>query len=392
MSKIFILFIFSINLSLFGGWAEEKLQELTIEERIGQLFIVPACPRYESETLKNLLKKYHIGAIIVKQGHPLQQVPFLNELQKSSDLPLLCTGDAEWGLGMRMEETLSFPKNGILGRKENWEFIPHVGKLIGEQCRIVGIHLNFAPVVDVNNNEMNPVIGVRSFGSDPQDVAYCSALMVQGMKKGGVLTCAKHFPGHGDTNIDSHKGLPRISHPRERLERMEFIPFKTAIAGGVDAVMTGHLMVPALDPILPATLSHPIVTGLLQEEWGFKGLVITDALNMKALSENYEVGEVAVRALLAGHDLLLYGAHRYDDVHLLLTEVIPIACQAIRDAYREGKISKQALDQHVLKVLQVKEKLRLHIDRLIPLPDDLMEILNSTKVKEGIELGKNFLK
>lgn len=361
-------------LFLYGGWAEKTLETLTVEEKIGQLFVVPACPRYEVESLKKLLTTCHIGNVIVKQGHPLDQVPFLNDLQGSSALPILVTGDAEWGLGMRMEETLSFPKNDILGKHP--EKIPAVGRIIGEQCRMVGIHLNFAPVVDVNSNPDNPIIGARAFGSDANQVAACGRAMILAMKQGGVLTCAKHFPGHGDVDVDSHKGLPRIPHSRKHLDAVEFVPFKKAISAGVDAVMTGHLMMPALDDQDPASLSYPIVTTLLQKEWGFQGLIITDALNMKALSENYTTEEIALKALLAGHDLLLYGAHRYDDVELLLIDIVPTAYQALLKAYQEGQITDACLDSHVLKILKIKEALGLHQERFIALPEDLMEKLH----------------
>lgn len=376
MYKLFILPLLFFT-TLYGGWAEKTLSELTFQEKIGQLIVVPACPRYESETLRGILKKYHIGAILVKQGHPLKQIPFLNSLQEESKYPLLCTGDAEWGLAMRMEETLSFPKNGILGK--NPEMIEEVGMWIGKQCRQVGIHLNFAPVVDVNNNPDNPIIGIRSFGDDPKDVAKCSVSMIRGMEKGGVLTCAKHFPGHGDTDVDSHKGLPRIPHSLDHLEEVEFVPFKASIAAGVDAIMTGHLMLPALDTENPATLSPNIVTGLLQYAWGFQGLVVTDALNMKALSADYSPGEIAVKALLAGHDLLLYGAHRYDDVKMILTELIPQVIAALEE------IPEEILDPHVLKVLKTKERLGLHLNRMTALPDNLMEELHDPDAVSLIE-------
>ena len=389
MYKFFILLCLLAS-TLYGEWAEKTLESLTVNEKIGQLFVVPACPRYDQKMIEQVIDAYHVGSVILKQGHPEQQIPFLNALQKRSKHPLLCTGDAEWGLGMRMEETLSFPRNEVLGKVKNPFLLFLAGKEIGEQCRMVGIHLNFAPVVDVNNNPDNIVIGSRSFGSDPLHVSRCGYLMIQGMKQGKVLSCIKHFPGHGDTDVDSHKGLPEIPHSRIHLEEVEFVPFKKNLSA--DAVMTGHLMMPALDETYPASLSKPIVTDLLQKEWGFKGLVITDALNMKALTENYSVEEIAVKALLAGHDLLLYGAHRYEDVEKLLTEMIPKAYQGIAKAIEKGEISEELLNAHVLKVLQVKEKLGLHEKRLIPERGDLMDRLQSEeaislieKIKKGAE-------
>lgn len=382
MMKNFILLV-CISTSLYGGWAEKTLESLSLEEKVGQLFVAPACPEYDSDSLEKLFDTCHLGSVIVKQGHPEKQIPFLNRLQKRSKLPLLCSGDAEWGLGMRMEETLSFPKNNVMGKVRNFSLIYLAGKEIGEQCRMVGIHLNFAPVVDVNNNPDNIVIGARSFGDDPKHVSSCSFMMVQGMKQGKVLSCLKHFPGHGDTGIDSHKGLPIILHTRDHLEEAEFLPFKDNLSA--DAVMTGHLLMPALDPEAPASLSKRIVTDLLLKEWGYEGLVVTDALNMKALTEIYTVEEIAIKALLAGHDLLLYGAHLYDDVEALLTDVVPRAYQAVLVAVKGGEISLDLLDRHVLKVLQIKEKLGLHEERTVPLPEDLMKRLHNKHALDLIE-------
>lgn len=383
-----LILLFSFTFSLYGGWAEKTLEGLSIEEKVGQLFVAPACPRFDVDSLEKLFDTCHIGSMIVKQGHPKEQIPFLNRLQERSKVPLLCMGDAEWGLGMRMEGTLSFPKNDMMGQVRNLFLIYLAGKEIGEQCRMVGIHLNFSPVVDVNNNPENIVIGARSFGSDPQAVSTCAFMMIQGMKQGKVLSCIKHFPGHGDTAVDSHKGLPVIPHDRNRLESVEFVPFKDNL--NADAVMTGHLFVPALDPEAPASLSKTIVTDLLIKEWGYQGLVITDALNMKALTENYTIEEIAVKALLAGHDLLLYGAHRYDDVEVLLTEIIPRAYQAVLGAVNCGTVSVEVLDRHVLKIFKVKESLGLHKERMVPLPDDLMEKLHSEHALELIERIKKW--
>lgn len=384
MYKFFILLV-CIASTLYGEWAEKIIETLTVQEKIGQLFIIPAGPCYDQEMFEKVIDQYHVGSILIKKGHPLDQIPFLNALQKRSKYPLLCTGDAEWGLGMRMEETLSFPRNEVMGKVKKLFLLYQAGKEIGEQCRLVGIHLNFAPVVDVNNNPDNIVIGSRSFGSDPNLVSSCAFMMTRGMTRGKVLTCIKHFPGHGDTDIDSHKGLPEIPHSRDHLEEVEFVPFKNCIKSGVDAVMTGHLMMPELDENFPASMSKPIVTDLLQKEWGFKGLVITDALNMKALTENYSVEEIAVKALLAGHDLLLYGAHRYEDVEMLLKEMVPKAYMGIAKAVETGEIPEELLDTHVLKILQAKERLGLHEERLTPLPENLMERLHSESAIQLIE-------
>ena len=376
MHKVFIL-ILLISSALYGDWAEETLENLSIQEKVGQLLVVPASPKFQSKTLEKVLETYHIGGVLIKQGHPLIQIPFLNYLQKKSTIPLMVFGDAEWGLGMRMESTLSFPKNGVLG--SHISKIQEVGEWIGKHCRLVGIHMNLAPVVDVNNNPNNPIIGMRSFGEDPTHVANCGALMIQGMHKGGALCCAKHFPGHGDTDVDSHVGLPRIPHTLEHLESVEFVPFKKAIESGVDAMMTGHLMVPALDAEFPATLSRKVVHDLLRKRLGFKGLIITDALNMKALSERYPSSEIAKRSLLAGHDLLLYGAHRYNDIEAILEDIIPLVFKALCE------VPEEILNVHVLKVLKAKEKLGLHINYETELSSSLMHELLHPEAKALIE-------
>jgi len=365
-------FFLCIGGELRGEWAEKILNEMTFQEKIGQLLIVPACPQFDPEALLEVMETYHIGTVLIKQGHPLVQVPFLNTLQNRSKWPLLCVADAEWGLGMRMEETLSFPKNLTLGAIQNEALLFELGKMLGEQCKLVGIHLNFAPVVDVNNHPHHPIIGMRSFGDDEDAVSRKGALVIRGMQEAGILACAKHFPGHGGVEIDSHHGLPTLSSSRIALK-----PFKEALTAGVRSLMSGHLLVPKLDGENPASLSYPMMTTLLKEEWGFEGLCITDALNMKALSENYGAEEIAEKALLAGHDLLLYGAHLYNDVEAILKRLIPVAFRAIETAVKEGRISEKLIDEHVYKILLVKEGLGLHQNRYTPLPEDLMERLHS---------------
>ena len=210
--------------------------------------------------------------------------------------------------------------------------------------------------------------------------------MVRGMQDAGILACAKHFPGHGDVQIDSHKALPIIYHPLHHLEAIELVPFSGAIEAGVAAVMSGHLLLPALDPIHPASLSYPIMHQLLKEQLKFKGLRISDALNMKALVDNYSIQEIITQSLVAGHDLLTFGAHLYGDVQNILQEIIPIAYAAIEQGVIEGNISEEEIDAHVLKVLSIKERLGLDQNRFLPLPHDLLEQLNS---QEGVDLQNN---
>jgi len=388
MQKILVLvciILMHLGARVYAGWAEQTLKDLTLQEKIGQLFVIPASPSYEMGALLEVLKNYHVGAILIKQAHPLQQISFLNQLQSHAILPLLCAGDAEWGLGMRMEDTLSFPKNLTLGAIQDDTLIYELGKTIGKQCKLVGIHLNFAPVVDVNINPNNPIIGMRSFGDNPANVGNRGALMVQGMQDAGILACAKHFPGHGDVHIDSHRALPIIYHSLKHLERVELMPFFTAIAVGVNAIMSAHILFPNLDPIYPASLSHKIMTTILKKRLKFTGLLISDALNMQALSNKYSIEEIVTQAFIAGHDLLTFGAHRYDDLENILQKTLPIAFSAIERGVITGYLSEKELDAHVLKVLSAKEKLGLHKNRFLPLPHNLMEQLHSI---EGIELQR----
>lgn len=359
MKKLFsLLFSLVTFLSLFGeSRAEKRLKAMTIEEKIGQLFIAPACPlgdEKHQKDLKRLVCDYHIGGVILKQGGPYQYRLLMDAIGQWAKYPLLFLADAEWGLGMRMKDTLSFPKNLTLGAIVDDHLIYLMGKEIGRQCRSLGIHINLAPVVDVNNNAHNPIIHMRSFGENPENVARKSHAYMKGLQEEGVLACAKHFPGHGDTTTDSHCNLPTICHSKEHLEQIELPPFDKMISENIACIMTGHLMVPSLSQ-KPATFSKEILERLFQRK--FQGLLITDALNMKALTLNYPEEEIALNALLAGHDLLLYGDHIAPNIDRILNQDIPNAFAKIKKAYEEGSISEKQIDFHVLKILQTKEKL-----------------------------------
>jgi beta-N-acetylhexosaminidase len=330
---------------------------------IGQLFIVPACPmRGEDhrQDLVKLIREHKIGGIILKQGTVQSQLELIAYLQNFSETPLLCVQDGEWGVGMRLSDAIAFPKNLTLGAVQDLSLLFQLGKEIGRQCLLAGAHLNLAPVADVNCNPQNPIIHMRSFGEDPHQVAIRSHLVMAGMQTMGVMVCAKHFPGHGDTCVDSHADLPAILHDRKRLDSVELLPFRFLIDKGINAVMTAHLFVEALseEPLLPATFSKKIVTELLQNEYGFDGLVITDALNMKALSKNYSPGQTAIKAFLAGHDLLLYGDHIAPNIDQLLRVDIPQAIDAIKNAVEAGEIPETLIDERVEKILKCKEKLK----------------------------------
>jgi len=343
---------------LFGSSPEEILVGMSLEEKIGQLFIAPGCPKRGVDHLedwKTLLDEFHIGNVIVKQSNSADQVRFLNALQRETKRPLLVVADAEWGLSMTMEDAPPFPKNMTLGAIQEISLIERLGEEIGREAQLVGVHMNLAPVVDVNNNPNNSVIHMRSFGDQSAAVAERGAAMIRGMKKSGLLTCTKHFPGHGDTEVDSHFGLPIISHSLERLKEIELPPFKAAIEAGTDAVMSAHILLKALD-LVPATLSFPVMTTLLRHDLGFNGLIVTDALNMKALINHYSVEEIVLMAHAAGADLLLYGDHVTSAVDSLIQEQIPKAYRALLSAYQDGTFSMSRLDASVLRILQAKDQ------------------------------------
>lgn len=329
-------------------WADSVIQTLNDEEKIAQLFMVAAYSNRDKEhqkELKNLVEKYGIGGLIFFQGGPLRQAHMCNALQETSKVPLLIGMDAEWGLAMRLDSTVKYPWQMTLGAISDDDLIFEMGKQIGEQMNRLGVHINFAPVVDVNVNPENPVINARSFGEDRENVARKGIAYMQGMQQMRVLSNAKHFPGHGDTDKDSHKTLPTVEHRKERLDSIELYPFRRLMENGLSSIMVAHLYVPALDKEfnMPTTLSHKVVTGLLKDSMRFQGLIITDALNMKGVSDFYKPGEVDVKALLAGNDIMLF------------SEGVPKAIEEIKDAVKEGLISMEELEKRALKVLRAKE-------------------------------------
>jgi beta-glucosidase-like glycosyl hydrolase len=341
---------------VFGETLEEILGGMTLEEKVGQLFVAPACPLHKESHLedwKNLLEMFHIGGVLVKQSGAEGPGRFLHVLQEMSDRPLLVVADAEWGLSMSMKDALIFPRNMTLGAIQDLTLIERLGTEIGKEALQAGIHMNLAPVIDINNNPQNPVIHMRSFGDNPVEVAKRGDALIRGMKKSGLLSCVKHFPGHGDTHVDSHVSLPTLPHSLARLFEVELIPFQSAIAAHTDAVMSAHVLLPKID-LVPATLSYPMMTTLLRDQLGFDGLILTDALNMKALTTNYSTAQIVIGAHAAGVDLLLYGAHEYSDVDYLLHELIPTAYLTLLKAYQDGQFPIERLNASILRILQAK--------------------------------------
>jgi len=382
--KFLLLFL---PIFAFASWAEDTLKEMTLEEKIGQLFVAPACPLRKEDHWNdwmNIVKEFHIGNAIVKQSDPVSQVQFLNKLQNESKIPLLVVADAEWGLAMRMSNTIAFPRNMTLGAVSNLDLIYQMGAEIGRQARLVGIHMNLGPVADVNNNPANPIIHMRSFGEDPKEVSLRVSAYLRGIQAGGALACAKHFPGHGDTAVDSHFDLPFIPYSRSRLEKIEFAPFQQAISDGVAGLMSAHLFVPCIDEIYPTSLSAACLKNIARKELHFQGLLISDALNMKAIADRFSVEEIALFARNAGTDLLCYGDHKDPNIDQILRELIPSAFKALKEAYLSGALSLEELDESVLRILSSKEQLGLHLTREVS-SANLNQALNS---KEALLLKK----
>jgi beta-glucosidase-like glycosyl hydrolase len=382
---LFPLFTFSVYLC-GEEWAEKTLSQMNLEEKVGQLFVVPACElrgEEHQQDLESLIRTYHVGGVIPKQGTLDGQVKLINRLQSLSQLPLICVVDAEWGLQMRMEEVLPFPRNLTLGAIQDLSLLYQLGQEIGRQCSLVGGHINAAPVVDVNTNPRNPIIHMRSFGQDPVAVANRGFQVMRGIQSKGILACAKHFPGHGDVMVDSHSDLPQVAQPRDRLERMELLPFRKMIEGGVEAVMSAHVQFPALDSQkgLPATFSRLVIRDLLFSQMGFKGLVISDALNMQAIERYYGDDKAAELAFKAGHDLLLYGDHIAPKIDRILREQVPKAFHHLVSLFRSGELDEKELDSHVLKILQVKEALNLQRERYVSDSSPLFGKINTPEAK-----------
>ncbi|MBX9850228.1 MAG: serine hydrolase, partial [Cytophagaceae bacterium] len=355
-------------------WVDSVFQSLSPEQKIGQLFMVAAYSnRGESHTqeIENLVKNYHIGGLIFFQGGPVRQANLTNRYQTAAKVPLLIAMDAEWGIGMRLpDSTMSYPRQMTLGAIQEEQLIYDMGAQIAKECRRLGVHVNFAPVVDVNSNPNNPVIGVRSFGEDKDNVARKGIAYMKGMQDNGVLANAKHFPGHGDTETDSHLSMPVISHPKERLQSLEFYPFRKIMDEGVMSVMIAHIHLPAYDntPNMPTTLSKKVVTDLLKKEMKYDGLIFTDALNMRGVSSFYKPGEVDVMALLAGNDVLLY------------SENVPLAIKKIQKAIKDKDISQAEIDQKVKKILSAKYFVGLNQNKLVDV-NNLYQDLNTIEGK-----------
>ena len=385
-------------------WADKELKRMSIEEKIGQLIAVGLNATFlnqNSEAFKDLRHQVmdnHVGGIVLFRGPVYESVMLVNRMQQLAKIPLLISSDLEAGAGMRFDDTVNFPWNMAVGATANPDYARRQGELTAREARALGVQQIYAPVADVNNNAANPVINVRSYGEDPAEVAKLVAAFVFGAQRGGVIATAKHFPGHGDTATDSHRGLPEIDVTRERLNSVELVPFRAAVNAGVGAVMDGHIGLPLIDPTaitplprdvklgpietdeageivaekgtMPTTLS-PVMNKILRNELGFDGLIVTDAMSMSGLTLYFTQEEASIRALEAGADLLLKPADT------------DAAFRGVRDAVKKGRLTEKRIEESARKVLAAKYDLGLMEQRITPL-DEIDRIVGG---KETLELA-----
>ncbi|WP_298238032.1 glycoside hydrolase family 3 N-terminal domain-containing protein [uncultured Algibacter sp.] len=370
MRPFFLLsFVFTTFLSVFSQsnsnplltsdkesqhkWVDSVYASMTMKERVGQLYMVQVMSNQDVKSknaLIKLIREHHIGGIIYSNGGPVRQATLNNEVQHLSKIPLLIGMDAEWGLNMRLDSTYAFPWNMTLGAIKDNKLVERTGKHIGEHCKRLGVHFNFAPVVDINTNPKNPIIGNRSFGEDRDNVTEKASAFMKGMQSAGVLANAKHFPGHGDTEQDSHHTLPTINFNKKRIDSIELYPYKQLIKEGLSSVMVAHLNVPSLESRdgYPSSLSKHIVTDILKEKLGFQGLIFTDALTMKGAADFSETGEIDLAAFKAGNDVMLMSVD------------VGVGVSKIMNAIEKGDIKASRLEHSVKKILQAKYKVGLN--------------------------------
>lgn len=379
--SLFCMLLFTCFADADDSWSQKTLEKMSLREKIGQLFMVAAYvdTDYASREIGNpniideigrYITLYHVGGLAyVGPSECIKQVKLTNHYQELSKYPILIAQDLEWGLAMRIKDGMAFPKNITLGALQDNTLIYKMGKEIGRQAKLIGVHMNLSPDLDVNIEPENIVINVRSFGSNPHEVAEKGIAMIQGLQDAGIIASAKHFPGLGDIAIDPHLGLPYSKHSKERLQAVELFPFAQAIQAGVLSIQTDHLLVPALEPDtkLPSSLSPKIITDLMKNEMGFKGLALSGALRMKALTEHLPDDEIILKAFLAGNDMLL------------MPKDFPNAYKVIQTAVSEGKIHEEEINARVLKILQMKEKMHLDIQKTTPIP--VMEQLHTPTAK-----------
>jgi len=328
-------------------WVDSVFHKMKRRQKIAQLFFVRAHTNlgkaYE-DSVGKVIRKERIGGLVFFQGGPGRQAILTNQYQSLARTPLLIASDGEWGLGMRLDSTISYPYQMALGAIQNTDLIYQMGLQVAKDYKRIGMQMNLGPDVDINNNPKNPIINYRSFGENKYNVATKAAAYMKGMQDGGLLVSIKHFPGHGDTDVDSHFDLPQLNFTKARLDSLEIYPFRELIREGTAGVMVAHMNIPSLDntPNLPSTLSKPIVTGVLKDELGFRGLIVSDAMEMKGVVKNFKDGEADVMGVIAGNDILE------------LSENSRRAVKLVRKAVKEDKISMERIDESVKKILTAK--------------------------------------
>jgi beta-N-acetylhexosaminidase len=339
-------------------WVDSVFKKLSKRQKIAQMFFVAAYTnkgKAFSDSIGKVIKKEKVGGLVFFQGGPGRQAILTNQYQALAKVPLLIASDGEWGLGMRLDSTISYPYQMALGAVQNKELIYKMGLEVAKDFKRIGMHMNLAPDVDVNNNAKNPVINFRSFGENKYNVAEKGAAYLKGMQDGGLLVSIKHFPGHGDTDVDSHYDLPQLKFTKERLDTLEMYPFKELVKNGAAGVMIAHMNIPSLDatPNMPSTLSKPIVTGILKEEIGFKGIIISDAMGMKGVVKYFKDGEADVMGIIAGNDILE------------LSENSKRAVKMVRQAIKDQRLTIERIDESVKKILTAKYWAGLNVKQTI---------------------------
>lgn len=383
-------------------WAEKQLKKMTLDEKLGQMVHIGVNAEFLNQDsaafqdLKRQVVENKIGGITVFVGDVYETVHLMNRMQEVAKIPLLISADFETGVGMRFPDAVNFPWNMAIAATGNPDFARRQGEIVARESRAVGVQQVYAPVVDVNNNSQNPVINVRSYGENPQEVARFGSAFTEGLQSQNILATAKHFPGHGDTAVDSHRGLPVIDFTRERLEQTEFVPFRALINSGIGSVMVSHISMPQLDdtevkPLkesskpsyadseiiteattIPATLSTKIVTDVLKNDMKFDGLVVTDAMDMSGLTLYFNADEGAVRAVLAGNDILVKPA----------ASDLPL--KGLREAVKNGRISEERINQSVKKILAWKYQLGLSEKKITPL-DSIDTVVSNAETRKLID-------
>jgi len=371
----------SFEISIEDSWAQDQLSQMSLEEKIGQFFMIPAYSNQGEKHLQevqNLVEKEKVGGIIFFQGERENLKLAISRFQKASNIPLLVGMDAEWGVQMRIFGESRFPYAYTIGAANDIKTTEKIGAIMAQECRELGIHMNFSPVADVNSNPDNPVIGFRSYGENAIKVAEQVKATVKGIEGNGVIASIKHFPGHGNTDKDSHLELPTVSESLNKIKEVDLLPFTEGLKAGASSVMIGHLNVPSIDNSgLPSSLSKKTIQGYLQDSLGFDGLVISDALNMKAVADKYGKTEVVVKAFEAGCDILLF------------PESVSEAISAISNKVKTGKISLLEIDKRCLKVLKAKYKYVVNPKELKSYTDGEIDWAKKEIYEKAITVIKN---